>query len=727
MNTPIKSPSSNLQENPSLRTTAPAQTKKKLPMKYIIGGIVALLLLIGGIIAFYLMNQNADTRQQAAGCTATQVQCTCGCKEKAIWIKTAGGCSGLCGSTGGSTPPPAGGGVGGSACNSCLASAPAATKCTSCKSACGGTVPGCGPSPVPTPAQTCTAGIVKWEGCCGSGKTLAVVRRTDCQTSTECRDTPGQCQTPSQSPTQTTCIGGCQVGSCSTVDQQTATGICANGGFCCKPKGTTTPTDASCIAAGGACQAGPCGPSRVPAGGTCTGGKYCCKAATSGPIAGSTCTPGQIQCGASGGCAEGQGRTCGSYGAVTSPNTWSGCQPVDQCRGQNAQFLAPGTFCGDETGKCSQCQYGATDFKCNSAPTATQIIAPKTNCGDVSTCLARCQYGYTTWFPMGNFCNDPPAGSGTTTSTNPTNVTVTNTTTAGPLGSTDTTVTYLPQGSACSGSSCLRCAYGTTTGNLYGACNYAPGGGNAGYTGGQECGSADVCKDACKYGYKKNAGNGYTCLTEAESNATYTSSCAYNGGTCQTSCYDGTQTKISGVCSTGVCCKLKAITDTSAATSAACTQCLDQYKSYSVNARCDYCYTKCGPQAAGCSTSKGGASTPTTTQTTTTTNTTTTSGGGGGTSTPPVQSGPACVGMTMDGTGALNTAVTFTCANVTGAARYEFRVRLPSGTFQTLTATGNKSASFTIATPGEYKAQCRSCTGAAASTCHAYETIGGGV
>lgn len=66
-------------------------------------------------------------------------------------------------------------------------------------------------------------------------------------------------------------------------------------------------------------------------------------------------------------------------------------------------------------------------------------------------------------------------------------------------------------------------------------------------------------------------------------------------------------------------------------------------------------------------------------------------------------------------------AVTFTCGLVNGANRYIFRVIEPDGTIVNLTATGATSAQYNIDQSGAFVAQCQICTGAAESTCHAYE------
>lgn len=69
----------------------------------------------------------------------------------------------------------------------------------------------------------------------------------------------------------------------------------------------------------------------------------------------------------------------------------------------------------------------------------------------------------------------------------------------------------------------------------------------------------------------------------------------------------------------------------------------------------------------------------------------------------------------------LGDAVTFTCGLVNGAQRYIFRVIEPDGTIVNLQSTGATSAQYTIDQDGAFGAQCQICTGAADSTCHAYE------
>jgi hypothetical protein len=70
--------------------------------------------------------------------------------------------------------------------------------------------------------------------------------------------------------------------------------------------------------------------------------------------------------------------------------------------------------------------------------------------------------------------------------------------------------------------------------------------------------------------------------------------------------------------------------------------------------------------------------------------------------------------------------VTFTCGQVAGAARYEFRVRLPDGNTTSIlpvSTNSNVSQPYNITSSGAYKVQCRICTGAGANTCQAYESL----
>jgi hypothetical protein len=69
--------------------------------------------------------------------------------------------------------------------------------------------------------------------------------------------------------------------------------------------------------------------------------------------------------------------------------------------------------------------------------------------------------------------------------------------------------------------------------------------------------------------------------------------------------------------------------------------------------------------------------------------------------------------------------VTFTCGSVAGATKYEFRVRLPNGTFQSVSAAndgGNVSAPVNISVAGDFRAQCRVCFGAQ-QTCQEWEAL----
>jgi hypothetical protein len=97
-----------------------------------------------------------------------------------------------------------------------------------------------------------------------------------------------------------------------------------------------------------------------------------------------------------------------------------------------------------------------------------------------------------------------------------------------------------------------------------------------------------------------------------------------------------------------------------------------------------------------------------------------------GGSTPPASNppqGPVCLNLSISKPNPkVGDAVTFTCGTVAGATKYEFRVKLPDGTIQTLpTASANTSTSFTIASQGAYAAQCRICTGANGTSCQQFE------
>ncbi len=89
--------------------------------------------------------------------------------------------------------------------------------------------------------------------------------------------------------------------------------------------------------------------------------------------------------------------------------------------------------------------------------------------------------------------------------------------------------------------------------------------------------------------------------------------------------------------------------------------------------------------------------------------------------TPPA---PVCLNITASKTNpSFGDSITFTCGTVAGANHYEFRVKLPDGTFQSLTANGNVSSPYTINTSGAFAAQCRICTGASETTCQPYENL----
>ncbi len=103
----------------------------------------------------------------------------------------------------------------------------------------------------------------------------------------------------------------------------------------------------------------------------------------------------------------------------------------------------------------------------------------------------------------------------------------------------------------------------------------------------------------------------------------------------------------------------------------------------------------------------------------------------GSTATPtPTPQAGLCVSISMTNLNGstqapqINDSVTFTCGEVAGATRYEFRVRTPNGSWNALnpSAAGARvSAPFTYSENGNYRAQCRPCTGTDESTCQAWE------
>jgi hypothetical protein len=94
--------------------------------------------------------------------------------------------------------------------------------------------------------------------------------------------------------------------------------------------------------------------------------------------------------------------------------------------------------------------------------------------------------------------------------------------------------------------------------------------------------------------------------------------------------------------------------------------------------------------------------------------------------------GPVCLNLSISKSNPkVGDSVTFTCGNVAGATKYEFRVKLPDGTIQALSTTASTTANpkprtstaLTISSQGAYAAQCRICTGANGSTCQQYESF----
>lgn len=103
--------------------------------------------------------------------------------------------------------------------------------------------------------------------------------------------------------------------------------------------------------------------------------------------------------------------------------------------------------------------------------------------------------------------------------------------------------------------------------------------------------------------------------------------------------------------------------------------------------------------------------------------------------TPP---GPVCLNIAMSSRNPVKgNPVTFTCGQVANINHYEFRVKLPDGTIQNVpvdqpkfillngdnAGVPNISMPFSILQTGQYKAQCRICTGVNASTCQEYESF----
>lgn len=96
--------------------------------------------------------------------------------------------------------------------------------------------------------------------------------------------------------------------------------------------------------------------------------------------------------------------------------------------------------------------------------------------------------------------------------------------------------------------------------------------------------------------------------------------------------------------------------------------------------------------------------------------------------------GGMCLSITMTKTNGSTNAqslnvgdsVEFTCAQVAGAARYEFRVRTPNGTFVSLlpiNTSARISQPFTLTKTGNHSGQCRICTGESDSTCLSWESL----
>jgi hypothetical protein len=85
--------------------------------------------------------------------------------------------------------------------------------------------------------------------------------------------------------------------------------------------------------------------------------------------------------------------------------------------------------------------------------------------------------------------------------------------------------------------------------------------------------------------------------------------------------------------------------------------------------------------------------------------------------------GPVCLGITRNGPVSVGNPVTFTCSPVAGISNYQARIRVNDGAFTNLTMNGSTTANYTIPSAGLYTVQCRICTGAADSTCQAWEPV----
>ncbi len=97
---------------------------------------------------------------------------------------------------------------------------------------------------------------------------------------------------------------------------------------------------------------------------------------------------------------------------------------------------------------------------------------------------------------------------------------------------------------------------------------------------------------------------------------------------------------------------------------------------------------------------------------------------------PPV--GPICLNVSLVNTQgqavatpALNQQVALSCGQVNGVSRYDFRLIYPDGTVNYQEGAGNHlSSPFTLTQSGKYIAQCRICTSVSGTTqCHDFESI----
>ncbi len=657
----------------STATVPPAAPKKKVPIQVILGVVAFVLLVLGGGVAFFLSQQSQDIRQQASSSYDT---CIAGCNAMPPG-QAQGQCFAGCSTA--NTPTPS--------------TAPIQTCLQSLNQTC---------------STSCGAGMIAGgSGTCNAGLTC-------------CKPNPQTCLVVSGQTCSTSCGTGYSAG----------TGTCGGGLTCCKYDPSSTlcySTNSDCIPAGS------CGSN---------GYNYTTQAACQAALANlNICT-------ASGQCRG--GKLCTAADATANKTTGSGASCTNTCYGVNNQCNGPG-LCG------------SSDFPLPDRATcliALNGITPK--CTSVGLCInyhlctaADVSKAAQSTTGSGAICT-PEVGQCYSKSNN--------CAATGACGATGGYIYYTKaecQTTTCWGTAneCNSRTYSCTAPNTYdniNACVVAlnPQATSC-YSRTNNCATAGTCGATGGYIYYTKAdcqNYGSSCATGTKYCAA-TNSCIANSATCQTagscvqsqgSCEGAGATCCGGLVCQGVAgsrlCQQQNANDCAPTDHCGgnqgyigfhCTnltngQCNSNPQTFdTMEAAVAYAGT-CGQADTVCAAQRnlcGGFTIFSSGCTPTSTNPPASTPPG----VTPTPIGPVCLNIAMSKPNpVVGDTVTFTCGTVAGAARYEFRVKLPDGTIQNLatsTTSVNVSTSFTVNSSGSHFAQCRLCTGAAESTCQAYSSI----